>query len=60
MVAGETPFAYNKQTYSIKRKLFSVFDIDIYSDKDTINSRMELFLIENDNDDLVECRASKQ
>jgi len=42
---GETPFTYNKQTYSIKRRLFNVFDIDIYSDKDTINSQMELVLI---------------
>jgi hypothetical protein len=42
---GETPFAYNKQTYSIKRRLFNVFDIDIYADKDTINSQMELVLI---------------
>ena len=42
---GETPFAYNKQTYSIKRRLFNVFDIDIYSDKDTINSQMELVLV---------------
>jgi len=43
---GETPFAYKKQTYSIKGKFFNVFDIAIYSDKDTINSRMELVLIE--------------
>ena len=43
---GETPFVYNKQTYSIKGKFFNVFNIDIYSDKDTINSRMELVLIE--------------
>jgi len=42
---GETPFAYNKQAYSIKGKFFNVFDIDIYSDKDTINSRMELVLV---------------
>ncbi len=42
---GETPFAYNKQTYSIKGKLFNVFDIDIYSYKDTINTRMELVLL---------------
>ena len=42
---GETPFTYNKQTYSIKRRLFNVFDIDIYSDKDTINSQMELVLV---------------
>ena len=42
---GETPFAYNKQTYSIKGKFFNVFDIDIYSEKDTINSRMELVLV---------------
>jgi hypothetical protein len=43
---GETPFAYNKQAYSIKGKFFNVFDIDIYSDKDTINSRMELVFVE--------------
>ncbi|HMK19375.1 MAG TPA: hypothetical protein VK492_14330 [Chitinophagaceae bacterium] len=42
---GETPFAYNQQTYSIKGKLFNVFDVDIYSDKDTINSQMELVLV---------------
>lgn len=45
---GETPFNYNKQTYSIKVKISSVFDIDIYSGKDTVNSRMELVPIEND------------
>jgi hypothetical protein len=43
---GETPFAYNKQAYSIKGKFFNVFDIDIYSDNDTINSRMELVPVE--------------
>ena len=43
---GETPFSYKKETYSIKGKLFNVFDIDIYSDKDTINSRMELVFVE--------------
>jgi hypothetical protein len=42
---GETPFAYNKQTYSINGRFFNVFGIDIYSDKDTINSRMELVLV---------------
>jgi len=42
---GGTPFAYNKQIYSIKGKLFNLFDIDIYSDKDTINSRMGLVLV---------------
>ncbi len=45
---GETPFNYNKQSYSISVKISSVFDIDIYSDKDTINSRLELVPIEND------------
>ena len=45
---GETPFNYNKQTYSISVKISSVFDIDIYSDKDTIKSRLELVPIEND------------
>jgi len=39
---GKTPFAYNKQTYSINGRLFNVFGIDIFYDKDTINSRMEL------------------
>src|SRR5436190_1348006 len=43
---GETPFAYNKQAFSIKGKFFNVFAIDIYSDKDTINSRMELVPVE--------------
>ncbi|HEV8270321.1 MAG TPA: hypothetical protein VGQ04_03390 [Chitinophagaceae bacterium] len=42
---GETPFVYNKQTYSINGRFFNVFGIDIYSDKDTINSRMELVLV---------------
>ena len=42
---GETPFAYSNQTYAIKGKFFNVFDIDIYSDKDTINSQMELVLV---------------
>ena len=45
---GETPFNYNKQTYSIRIKISSVFDIDIYSDKDTVNSRMEFVSIGND------------
>jgi hypothetical protein len=45
---GETPFNYNRQTYSISVKISSVFDIDIYSDKDTLNSRLELVAIEND------------
>jgi hypothetical protein len=45
---GETPFNYNQQTYSISIKISSVFDIDIYSGKDTVNSRMELVSIGND------------
>jgi len=45
---GETPFNYNKQTYSIGVKISSVFDIDIYSGKDTVKSRLELVSIEND------------
>src|ERR1700752_2218951 len=45
---GETPFAYNEQSYSIRGKIFNAFDIDIYSGKDTINSRMELVLIKAD------------
>jgi len=42
---GEIPFTYNKQIYSIRGKLFNLFDIDIYSDKDTINSRLGLVLV---------------
>jgi hypothetical protein len=45
---GETPFNYNKQTYSISEKMSSVFDIDIYSGKDSINSRLELVPVKND------------
>ena len=45
---GEAPFAYNDQSYSIRGKIFNAFDIDIYSGKDTINSRMELVLIKAD------------
>ena len=45
---GETPFNYQNQTYSIKGKLFSVFDIDIYSGNDTIKSRLHLLPVKND------------
>jgi len=45
---GETPFNYNKQTYLISEKISSVFDIDIYSGKDTITSRLELVPVKND------------
>jgi len=45
---AETHFRYNKQTYSIRSKISSVFDIDIYSGKDTINSRLELVPVKND------------
>ena len=42
---GKTPFVYNEQTYAVNENFFNVFDIDIYSDKDTIDSRMELILV---------------
>ena len=45
---GETPFKYDKQTYSISEKISNVFDIDIYSGNDTINSRLELVPVKND------------
>jgi hypothetical protein len=45
---GETAFNYNKQTYSIRSGISSVFDIDIYRGKDTINSRLELIPVKND------------
>lgn len=45
---GESPFAYNEQSYFIRGNIFNAFDIDIYSDKDTINSRVELVLVKAD------------
>ena len=42
---GEIPFAYNKQSYFIRGHIFNVFDIGIYTDKDTINSLMELVFV---------------
>ena len=45
---GETPFVYDKQSYSIRGKIFNRFDIDIYSEMDTVSSRMELVLIKID------------
>ena len=42
---GEIPFVYNKQAYAIKGKFFNMFGVDIYSDQDTIHSRMELVLV---------------
>jgi hypothetical protein len=45
---GDTLFNYNKQTYSVQGKIFNSFAIDIYSDKDSINSRMELILVRFD------------
>ena len=45
---GETSFNYNKQTYSIRSKISSVFDIDIYSGHDTISSRLELVPVKNE------------
>jgi len=45
---GEPSFNYNKQTYSIRSKISSVFDIDIYSGNDTIHSRLELVPVKND------------
>ena len=45
---GAAPFNYNKQTYLIREKIPSVFEIDIYSGKETINSRLELIPGQND------------
>ena len=39
---GEIPFAYNEQSYFTRGNIFNVFDVDIYTNKDTINSRMAL------------------
>jgi hypothetical protein len=46
---GESPFNYGKQTYSINEKILSVYDINIYSGKATIHSRLELLPVKNDN-----------
>ena len=46
---GESPFNYDRQTYSINEKILSVYDINIYSGKVTINSRLELLPVKNDN-----------
>ena len=45
---GKTLFNYENQTYSISGKIFNVFDIQISSDKDSLNSRVELLSIKND------------
>ncbi|HEU5165452.1 MAG TPA: hypothetical protein VFU29_07925 [Chitinophagaceae bacterium] len=45
---GESPFNYGKQTYSINEQAYSVYDINIHSGNDTINSRLELVPIKND------------
>jgi hypothetical protein len=45
---GEAPFNYDKQAYSIRGKIFTVFDIDIYSGKDTISTRLALVPVKND------------
>jgi len=45
---GETPFAYNNQSYFIRGNVFNVFDLTIHTDKDTINSRIELVFIKAD------------
>ncbi|HET6721863.1 MAG TPA: hypothetical protein VFH07_03900 [Chitinophagaceae bacterium] len=42
---GEIPFAYNEQSYFIRGHIFNVFDIGIFTDKDTINSLMELVFV---------------
>ena len=39
---GEVFFAYNKQSYFIRGNTLNVFDLDIYTNMDTINSRMGL------------------
>ena len=42
---GETPFAYNEQSYFVRGNIFNVFDIDIYTDKDTFNSQIKLVFV---------------
>jgi len=43
-----TPFKHDKKTFSITGKIFSVVDIDITTDKDTLSTRLELIPIKND------------
>lgn len=45
---GEMPFAYNEESYFIRGNIFNAFDIGIYTNKDTINSRMELVFVKAD------------
>ncbi|HJS54587.1 MAG TPA: hypothetical protein VJ765_08595 [Chitinophagaceae bacterium] len=42
---GTTPFTYNNQTYFTREKIYNLIDIDISSNQDTINSRMNLISI---------------
>lgn len=39
---GESPFYYNRQTYSVSGKIFNSFEVDISQNTDTLNSRMDL------------------
>jgi hypothetical protein len=41
----KTPFKFDDQEYLIKEKFFNAFNIDIASDKDTLNSIINLLLI---------------
>jgi hypothetical protein len=42
---GPTPSTYNNQTYFTREKIYNLIEIDISSNKDTINSRMNLISI---------------
>lgn len=45
---GKTPFIYSDQIYTIRGKIYNVFDIGVQNDTDTLDSRMELILIKAD------------
>jgi len=50
---AKTPFTYNGEHYKPGGNAFNVIDIDIYSGADTIKSRMELALVNNDSITLI-------
>ena len=43
---GKTHFTYNGQSYFISGNIFNVFNIDIYTGKDTIQTRMEFVFVD--------------
>ena len=49
----KTPFSYNGENYKLRGNTFNVIGVDMYSGTDTIKSRLELALIDNDSMTLI-------